>query len=65
MLESTQQHVAALTQAIAHHAGIVGKKYELRKRIFHARHLKAKADEVLNVLLNEEAGSENPDEASQ
>lgn len=64
MTESTQQHVAALTQAIAHHAGIAGKKYELRERIFHARQLKAKADEVLNVLLKEEAGAVEPDEAS-
>lgn len=56
MTESTQQHVAALTQSITHHAGIVGKKYELQERIFHARKLKAKADEVLNVLLKEESG---------
>lgn len=56
MTDQTQQHVAALTQSITHHAGIVGKKYELQERIFHARQMKAKADEVLNVLLREESG---------
>lgn len=58
MTDKTQQHVAALTQAITHHAGIAGKKYELQERIFHARQLKAKADEVLNVLLKEDGRGE-------
>jgi len=62
MMASTQQHVAALTQSIARHAGIVGKKYDLRERIFHARQLKAKADEALNILVKEESASEEPTE---
>lgn len=64
MTDQTQQHVAALTQSITHHAGIVGKKYELRERLFHARQLKAKADGVLNILLKEESSAEDRDEAS-
>lgn len=62
MTDSTQQHVAALTQSIAHHAGIVGRKGEIRERVFHARQLKAKADEALNVLLKEGSGSVKPTE---
>ena len=54
MTNDTQQQVAVLAQAIRHHAGIAGKKYEIRERIFHARKMKAKAEEVLNILINEE-----------
>lgn len=60
MTNDTQQQVAALAQAIRHHAGIAGKKYELRERIFHARKLKEKADDLLDILVGRNHGKGHP-----
>ena len=62
MTDDTQTRLASLTQSIAHHASVAGRKYRMTERVFHARQLHAKATEVLDILLKEQASGLKQDE---
>lgn len=54
MNDSDNYHLATLMESVRHHAGIAAKPYHHRERVFHLLQAKAKCEEGLMILTNNE-----------